>query len=143
MARALKTRLVPSPNPGPHPLHERFLSLRSRTRAGAPLGRIFSVIRQTWEITDDPRKIPPKEEPLATGRTASDAADLARDAASAFGTHGFHKPSGAWWATEGKLFHRFLVATDRRRAAPLLVGLGVTALALTAIGAAVRARRKP
>ena len=124
-------------------MHERFLSLRSRTRAGAPLGRVFSVIRQTWEITDDPRKTPPKEAPLATGRTASDAADLARDAASAFQSHGFHKPSGAWWATEEKLFHRFLVATGRRRrAAPLLVGIGVTALALAALGAALRARRK-
>ena len=124
-------------------MHERFLSLRSRTRAGAPLGRVFSVVRQTWELTDDPRKVRPKEQPLATGRTASDAANLARDAASAFQSHGFHKPSGAWWATEETLFHRFLVATDRRpRAAPLLVGIGVTALALTALGAALRARRK-
>jgi hypothetical protein len=123
-------------------LHDRFLSSRSRTRAGAPLGRVFSVIRQTWEITDDPRKTKPREQALATSRTASDAADLARDAATAFPSHGFHKPSGAWWAVEGGLFHRFLVAGDRRvQAAPVLVGLGVTALALTALGAALRKKK--
>jgi hypothetical protein len=123
-------------------LHDRFLSSRSRTRAGAPLGRVFSVVRQTWEITDDPRKTKPREQALATGRTASDAADLARDAAKAFRSHGFHKPSGAWWAVEDNLFHRFLVAGDRRvRAAPVLVGLGVAALALTALGAALRKRK--
>ncbi len=124
-------------------MHDRFLSSRSRTRAGAPLGRVFSVIRQTWEITDDPQKTKPRERALATGRTASDAADLARDAATGFRSHGFHKPSGAWWAVEdNSLFHRFLVAADRRRqAAPVLVGLGIAALALTALGAALRKKK--
>jgi hypothetical protein len=103
---------------------------------------VFSVIRQTWKITDDPQKTKPREQALATGRTASDAADLARDAAAAFRAHGFHKESGAWWAAEGKRFHRFLVAGDRGgRAGPVLLGLGVTAIALTALGAVLRSRR--
>jgi hypothetical protein len=119
-------------------VHDRFLSSRTRTRSGAPLGRIFSVVRQTWRVADDPRRTKPQETALATHRTAADAADLARDAA-AFGTHGFHKPSGAWWASEGQDFHRFMVAPDRaRRGAPVLLGLGVLALAVTALGAAAR-----
>lgn len=123
-------------------MHNRFLSSRTRTGPGAPLGRIFSVTRQTWAITDDPRKTKPQELALATRRTAADAADLARDAATAFPSHGFHKPSGAWWAADGALFHRFVVGADRAgRTAPILVGLGVGALALTALGAALRARR--
>jgi hypothetical protein len=107
------------------------------------LGRVFSVVRQTWRLADDPRKTRPRELAFATGRTASEAADLARDAATAFRAHGFHKPSGAWWAVEDNLFHRFQVAGDRHvRAAPILVGLGVTALALTALGAALRRNKK-
>ncbi len=124
-------------------MHDRFLSSRSRTRSGAPLGRIFSVIRQTWLTADDPKRTKPKEAALATKRTASDAADLARDAAQAFQTHGFHKPSGAWWAAEGEHFHRFVVAPDRpRRAAPVLMGVGIAALALTVAGAALGSRRR-
>jgi hypothetical protein len=120
-------------------LHSRFLSSRTRTRSGAPLGRVFSVVRQTWSITDDPRRTKPSESALATHRTAADAADLARDAATAFRSHGFHKPSGAWWAAEGADFHRFLVAPDRRRrAAPVILGLGALALAVTAVAAVAR-----
>jgi hypothetical protein len=123
-------------------MYDRFLSSRTRTRAGARLGRVFCVIRQTWLTTDDPKRTKPKETALVTHRTASDAADLARDAATAFRTHGFHKPSGAWWASEGEHFHRFLVAPERpRRAGPVLVGVGVAALAVTALGAALRSRR--
>lgn len=122
-------------------MHDRFLSSRTRTRAGAHLGRVFSVIRQTWRITDDPRKTKPEELALATSRTAADAADLARDAAAAYATYGFHKPSGAWWAADDGLFHRFQVAPDRR-GRPILVGLGITALGLAAIGAVLRSRRK-
>jgi hypothetical protein len=123
-------------------MQDRFLASRTRTRAGAPLGRVFSVVRQTWLTSDDPKRTKPKEIALATHRTASDAADLARDAAVAFPIHGFHKPSGAWWASEGGRFHRFLVAPDRpRRAAPVLVGVGLAALTVTAVGAALRFRR--
>jgi hypothetical protein len=122
-------------------LHDRFLSSRSRTRSGAALGRVFSVVRQTWAISDDPKKIKPKDVALATSRTASDAADLARDAAAAFRSHGFHKPSGAWWASDGKQFHRFVVAADRRgRTVPVILGLGLAALGLTALGAVLRPR---
>jgi hypothetical protein len=117
-------------------LHDRFLSLRTRTRTGAPLGRIFSVIQQTWQVADDPRRTKPKETAIATRRTAADAADVAHDAAVAFRSHGFHKASGAWWGADGELFHRFLVAPDRpQRRSPLLLGIGVAALALVAIGA--------
>ena len=122
-------------------MHDRFLSSRTRTRAGAHLGRVFSVIRQTWRITDDPRKTKPEELALATSRTAADAADLARDAAAAYATYGFPPPSGAWWAADDGLFHRFQVAPDRR-GRPILVGLGITALGLAAIGAVLRSRRK-
>ena len=123
-------------------MHDRFLAARTRTRTGASLGRIFSVVRQTWRTADDPKRTRPTETAVATHRTAADAADLARDAAQAFRRHGFHKPSGAWWASEGEHFHRFLVAPDRpRRAGPVLMGVGIAALALTAIGAAVRSRR--
>jgi hypothetical protein len=129
-------------------MYDRFLSSRTRTRSGAPLGRIFSVVRQTWRLADDPRRTKPKEAALATGRTASGAADLARDAAVAFSAHGFHKSSGAWWASEGEDFHRFLVAAhDPKRGPPVLLGLGVLALALTSLAAAARpklvARSRP
>ena len=82
-------------------------------------------------------------ETLASGRSAAEAADLAREIAAAYASHGFHKPSAAWWATEGGQFHRFVVAADRRRAAvPLLLGLGAAALAVAALRAATRGRAK-
>ena len=125
-------------------MHDRFLSSRTRTRTGAPLGRVFSVIQQTWRTSDDPRKTKPKEVALATSRTASDAADVARDAAGAFASSGFHKASGAWWASEDGEFHRFLITRDRRGGmAPALLGLGVAALALTALVATRGNRAKP
>jgi hypothetical protein len=115
-------------------VHDRFLSSRTRTRAGASLGRVFSVVQQTWRITDDPRATKPKELALATGRTASDAADVARDAAGALRNCGFHKASGDWWASEDGDFHRFLIVRDRRApVGPVVLGLGVAALALTAM----------
>jgi hypothetical protein len=123
-------------------LHDRFLNYRSQTRAGARLGRVFSVIEQTWALSDDPKKVRPNETALATHRTAAEAADLARDAADRFRAHGFHKPSGAWWGADDGKFHRFLVAPDRRaRAGQMALGLGAAVLALAAIGAAWRDRR--
>jgi hypothetical protein len=122
-------------------LHDRFLSSRSRTRPGAALGRVFSVVMQTWALSDDPKKTKPADVALSTGRTASDAADLARDAAGAFRSYGFHKPSGAWWGSDGKEFHRFVVTADRRRlGVPLVLGLGLAALGLTALRALLRPR---
>ncbi|MGH6911216.1 MAG: hypothetical protein ACREE0_15325 [Phenylobacterium sp.] len=124
-------------------MHDRFLSTRTRTRSGARLGRVFGVVRQTWRVADDPRRTNPKEIALASRRSASDAADLARNAAAAFGSHGFHKASGAWWASEGEVFHRFLVAPDRpKRGPPVLLGLGVLALAAAVVGAAVRPKTR-
>jgi len=115
-------------------LHDRLLSARSRTRHGAALGRVFGVTRQSWALTDDPRVTAPALEPLATGRSAAEAADLARDAATAYASHGFHKPSGAWWATQGGRFHRFVVVADRPRGPlPLLLGVGALALVVAAL----------
>lgn len=123
-------------------MHERFLGYRSRTRAGAPLGRVFSVIRQSWALSADPKKIKPQETALATHRTASDAADLAKEAAEAFRARGFHKPSGAWWGADDQQFHRFLVAADRRApAGQVILGLGAAALAVAAVAGALQRRR--
>jgi len=120
-------------------LHDRFLNYRSQTRAGARLGRVFSVIEQTWALSADPKTVKPDEVALATQRTAAEAADLARDAAKQFRAHGFHKPSGAWWGSDDGRFHRFLVAPDRRAGAgQVALGLGLAVLAIAAIGAARR-----
>jgi hypothetical protein len=71
-------------------------------------------VRQTWKLADDPRVKPPQVEVLATRRTASQAADLAREAAWSFERYGFHKPSGAWWGVDGDTFHRFVVRPGAR-----------------------------
>lgn len=85
-------------------------------------------------MSDDPKTTPPVAELLVTRRTASDAADLAREAAEAYSRHGFHKPSGAWWGADDAMFHRFVVHAGRRRGAGtvlLLSGLaGLLALGL-------------
>ena len=81
--------------------HDRFLSRRSRTQAGAALGRDFNVIEQIWRLSDDPKVVPPREVAVTTRRTASEAADVARNAAQALASNGFHKPSGAWWGADG------------------------------------------
>ena len=123
-------------------MHDRFLNYRSQTRAGARLGRVFSVIEQTWPLSADPKKVRPAETALATQRTAAEAADLARDAADRFRAHGFHKPSGAWWGADEGKFHRFLVAPERRaHAGQIALGLGAAVLAIAAVGAARRNRR--
>ncbi|MDP3747504.1 MAG: hypothetical protein Q8Q88_10705, partial [Phenylobacterium sp.] len=41
----------------------------------------------------------------------------------------FHKPSGAWWAADERLFHRFAVRPRYRTRSLLLVGLGLAGLA--------------
>ena len=123
-------------------MHDRFLAYRSQTRAGARLGRVFSVIEQTWALSADPKKVRPQETALATQRTAAEAADLARAAADRFGAHGFHKPSGAWWGADDGKFHRFLVAPERRPSGgQVALGLGAALLAIAAIGWARRDRR--
>jgi len=115
-------------------LHDRLLSARSRTRPGAALGRIFGVTRQSWALTDDPRVTAPALETLATGRSAAEAADFARDAATAYASHGFHKPSGAWWGADAETFHRFLVRPGSRApfaAVAAMTVAGVAAVALS------------
>ena len=118
---------------------ERFLNARYRQSRKASLGRAFTVIRQSWRLVDDPRETPPEEEVLATRRSASEAADLAREAAWGFKRYGFHKPSGAWWGADGETFHRFVVRPSSQAtagAAVLAVALaGVAAVALTRRGA--------
>ena len=54
---------------------DRFLNARRQVSRKASLGRAFTVTRQSWRLTDDPRTTPPEVEVLATRRTASEAAD--------------------------------------------------------------------
>ena len=111
---------------------ERFLNARHRQSRKASLGRAFTVTRQCWKLIDDPRVTPPEEETLATRRTASEAADLAREAAWGFKRYGFHKPSGAWWGADSETFHRFVV----RPSSPATATAGAAVLALTLAGVA-------
>ena len=121
---------------------DRFLARAPILEEGPSLGRVFAVVREGWLLSEDPRAIAPRTEIMANRRTALEAADFARESAEAFDRHGFHKPSGAWWASEGEDFHRFQVAPDRtKRGPPILLGLGVLALAVTALGAAVQPKR--
>jgi len=100
---------------------------------GASLGRVFNVTQETWKLTDDPKKVRPRRLRLITNHTASEAADFARFTAESFDEHGFHKPSGAWWASDGSHFHRFAVHAGRRGpSAAVLVTTGVAGLALAA-----------
>ena len=114
---------------------DRFLNARHRQSRKASLGRAFTVSRQSWRLSDDPREIEPEVEILATKRSASEAADLAREAAWSFKRYGFHKPSGAWWGADAEMFHRFVVRPSGRAttgAALLAVAVaGVAAVALT------------
>jgi hypothetical protein len=111
------------------------------SRKGAALGRIFNVTRETWRLSDDPKVARPATELLLTRRTASDAADLAREAAQTYPRHGFHKPSGAWWGADEALFHRFVVHAGQRRAAGAVLLLSGLA-GLLALGVA-RHRSRP
>ena len=110
--------------------HDRFLNSRSRIQPYAPLGRVFSVVKETWRLKDDPKKVRPKVELLTAHRSASDAADFAREAAEDQPQHGFHKASGAWWGSDGQDFHRFAITTRRPAgwvAVVLPLALGVAA----------------
>lgn len=123
---------------------DRFLGPKAAIESTQTLGRIFNVTRETWRLSDDPAVQPPRMELIVAARTASEAADLARDAAAEFPRHGFHKPSGAWWAADGEEFHRFVVHVGRRGAAPsplaIVAVAGVAALGLAAFGLR---RKKP
>lgn len=109
-----------------------FLRIPAPVSRGPSLGRSYSVLQETWRLRDDPKSVPPKRNLLATRKTASDAADTARASAAEFSDHGFHKASGAWWGSDGVVFHRFVVTT-RRPGAPVLLAAslaGGLALAL-------------
>ena len=119
---------------------DRFLNARQRHDRKASLGRAYTVVRQTWQLTDDPQTQPPREEIIATRRSASEAADLAREAAWSFRRNGFHKPSGAWWGADTEEFHRFKVL---RRSRPRVGAVAVVALAgLAAVAVVNRKGRK-
>jgi hypothetical protein len=77
---------------------------------------------------------------LVTRKTASEAADFARMAAEACPEHGFHKPSGAWWGSDGERFHRF--ATRGRPPSAALIVLGGSAALGVAAALLRRKRRK-
>ena len=100
---------------------------------GPTLGRVFNVTQETWKLTDDPSRVRPRRLVLISNHTASEAADFARFTAESFDEHGFHKPSGAWWASDGATFHRFAVHAGRRGpSAAVVVTTGVAGLALAA-----------
>ena len=120
---------------------DRFLRHRPRISTHAPLGRVFSVTQQSWALTDDPKKTPPTIEVLATGRSAAEAADVARASAATFNRHGFHKPSGAWWASEGGRFHRFVIGNRGRASATLVAGIGLAGVVAGAAGLAFAQQR--
>jgi hypothetical protein len=117
---------------------DRFLNAHHRLSRKASLGRAFTVTRQSWRLTDDPGVTPPEVEVLATRRSASEAADLAREAAWSFKRYGFHKPSGAWWGADGEMFHRFMVGSSSRATAGALAAVAVAGVAALAMS-----RRKP
>ncbi|MDO9431286.1 MAG: hypothetical protein V4820_11060 [Pseudomonadota bacterium] len=120
---------------------DRFLRHRPRISTHAPLGRVFSVTQQSWALTDDPKKTPPTIEVIATGRSAAEAADVARASAATFNRHGFHKPSGAWWASEGGRFHRFVIGNRGRASATLVAGIGLAGVVAGAAGLAFAQQR--
>ncbi|HEY0647960.1 hypothetical protein [Phenylobacterium sp.] len=104
------------------------------------LGRVFSVRRESWRLKDDPQAVSPQVEVLASRRTASDAADIARDAALAFRRHGFDKATRAWWGADRTSFHRFRVEGPKPR--PALAIAVVSAVAGLAVLTVLGARRK-
>jgi hypothetical protein len=121
---------------------DRFLARAPILEEGPSLGRVFAVVRESWLLSEDPRAIGPRTELLATRRTALEAADLAREGAAEFDRHGFHRPSGAWWASDGVRLHRFAVRSHRPTAPRLVVGSGLAALAALAAVALFNAVRK-
>jgi hypothetical protein len=112
---------------------DRFLNARHRLSKKASLGRAFTVTRQSWRLADDPRITAPDVEVMATRRSASEAADLAREAAWGFKRYGFHKPSGAWWGADADNFHRFMVRPSSRATAGALAAVALAGVAAVAL----------
>ncbi|MBS0364060.1 MAG: hypothetical protein JSR98_22020 [Proteobacteria bacterium] len=119
---------------------DRFLARAPILEEGPSLGRVFAVVCESWLLSEDPRAIAPRAEPVASRRTALEAADLAREAAEAFERHGFHKPSGAWWGSDGVRLHRFAVRPAKPApAGGLILGSGLAALGAVAALALIKA----
>lgn len=101
------------------------------------------MLRQTWPASADPQTAKPSESLLASDRTASDAADLAREVASLFPEHGFEKVTRCWWAKDQESYHRFYVSAQKKKAGPIMLMVGVSAaLSLAALGGAARTRTR-
>ena len=121
---------------------DRFLDHAPILAEGPSLGRIFAVKRETWLLSEDPRTVTPRAEHLAGRLTAQQAADLARESAAGFERHGFHKPSGSWWASDGAKFHRFVVRSGRPHGTlTVIAASGLGALAAFAVLGLTRSRR--
>jgi hypothetical protein len=121
---------------------DRLLARAPILEEGPSLGRVFAVVRETWLLSEDPRAIAPRTELLASRRTALEAANLAREAAEAFDRHGFHKPSGAWWGSDGARLHRLAVRPNRSPGPNMIVGSGLAALSALAAVTLFNAFRK-
>jgi hypothetical protein len=92
------------------------------------LGRNRQVIRQTWRLDEDPATARPIEAILASGWTAADAADLAREVAEFFAEHGYDKSGGCWWARDDQQYHRFMVRARKPSRLPTIaLTLGISA----------------
>ncbi|WP_293898312.1 hypothetical protein [Phenylobacterium sp.] len=112
----------------------RFLTHTTVISRKAALGRVVNVTRETWRLSDDPQAVRPEVLSLVIGLTASEAADLAREAAEAMPRHGFHKPSSSWWGADETQFHRFVVHTGpRHKRTGLLIASGLLGLAVAAL----------
>lgn len=113
---------------------EAFLRQERVIRSSETYGRALSVTAEGWRLSDDPRRVKPKAELLASNRTAADAAALARMAASLLPEHGFHKPSGAWWGSDGERFYRFRIHGRRPGFAAVVLASGVAGAAAIYLG---------
>lgn len=120
---------------------DRFLSRRRMPPSQSPLGRVYGVTRQSWPLDADPRRDPPERLVLASGRSAAEAADIARAEATALQRHGFHKPSGAWWSVEDGQFHRYVVAPKAGRKTLIALGAGVIGIGLFALSRTKKNKR--
>lgn len=109
---------------------DRFLGRRPVAPGRLALGRVFRVVQESWPLSADPKATPPVRAVVASDRSASDAADLARAAAEAFPRHGFHKPSRSWWGSDGEQFHRFAVRARGSRFSAVALGLGAAGVTL-------------
>ena len=118
---------------------DRFLARAPILEEGPTLGRVFAVVRESWLLSEDPRTVAPRSETVVSRHTALEAADLAREAAEAFERFGFHKPSGAWWGSDGVRLHRFAIRAQKPSASGMILGSGLAALGAIAVVALVKA----